>query len=417
LVFAPLADAYRKEGDLKEAFAVCKKGLERHPAYTSARVVLGRIFQEQGKSEDAVSEFKKVLEVDSENLMAHSLLGSIYLSRGDYQTAIEEYQKILSLNPDDDNAQSSLRQAIEKAAGDSKPREAAKSPVESEPQGKENQATTSITLGELYLKQGHFDKAIEVFQELMTKDPQNLMIRQKLSDVMEKQQKEAALSGGPTSKLKKNEFTQPPDQKEDVITEEVKTDKRQIRSKKEDDSKFTSEDILQVMRRGSKDDAVVEEKKAPDAVKSPEPKSNNSPDKAPRQEEAKSTGQEKNSLPLKPEQIDRFKDILAELGTIEGIQRCFLIGNDGINIVSIGETSNNADLGKQAVAIFQSTHVSVSQLNQGNLQQVLVTADSGNILLVSLEQLVLIVLANDKINLGLLRITLDSVMKKMGKII
>ena len=30
----------------------------------------------------------------------------------------EEYQKILSLNPDDDNAQSSLKQAIEKAAGD-----------------------------------------------------------------------------------------------------------------------------------------------------------------------------------------------------------------------------------------------------------------------------------------------------------
>src|SRR5277367_6862469 len=83
LVFAPLADAYRKEGNLKEAFAVCKKGLEKHPTYTSARVVLGRIYQEQGKSDDAVLEFKKVLEVDSENLMAHSLLGGIYLSRGD----------------------------------------------------------------------------------------------------------------------------------------------------------------------------------------------------------------------------------------------------------------------------------------------------------------------------------------------
>jgi len=418
LVFAPLADAYRKEGDLKEAFAVCKKGLERHPAYTSARVVLGRIFQEQGKSEDAVSEFKKVLEVDSENLMAHSLLGSIYLSRGDYQTAIEEYQKILSLNPDDDNAQSSLKQAIEKAAGDSKVKEPVKSAAESEPTGKENQSTTSITLAELYLKQGHFDKAIEVFQELLAKDPQNLMIRQKLSDVMEKQQKDAALGGGPTSKLKKNEFTQPPDQKEDVITEEVKIDsKRQARNRKEDDSKFTSEDILQVMRRGSKDDAVVEEKKAPETPKSSEVKSNNSPDKIIKPEEVKSSAPEKNSFALKPDQVDRFKDILAELGTIEGIQRCFLIGNDGINVVSIGETSNNADLGKQAVAIFQSTHASVSQLNQGKLQQVLVTADSGNILLVSLDQLVLIVLANDKINLGLLRITLDSVLKKMGKIL
>jgi tetratricopeptide (TPR) repeat protein len=418
LVFAPLADAYRKEGDLKEAFAVCKKGLERHPAYTSARVVLGRIFQEQGKSEEAVSEFKKVLEVDSENLMAHSLLGSIYLAQGDYQTAIEEYQQILSLNPDDENAQSSLKQAIEKAAGDAKPQETSKPTVEPEAPAKESQSTGSLTLGELYLKQGHFDKAIEVFQELLAKDPQNLMIRQKLSEVMEKQQKEAALGGGATAKLKKNEFTQPPDQKEDVITEEVKAEnKKQAKPKKEDDSKFTSEDILQVMRRGSKDDAVVEEKKTPEAPKASAPKETNAADKKPKEEPAKASAPEKSSITLKPEQIDGFKDILAELGTIDGIQRCFLIGNDGINVVSIGETSNNADLGKQAVAIFQSTHRSVSQLNQGKLQQVLVTADSGNILLVSLDQLVLIVLANDKINLGLLRITLDNVLKKMEKII
>ncbi|HET9869931.1 MAG TPA: tetratricopeptide repeat protein, partial [bacterium] len=302
-----------------------------------------------------------------------------------------------------------LKQAIEKAAGDSKPKEAPKA-AEPAP-AKDTSATSSITLGELYLKQGHFDKAIEVFQELLAKDPQNLMIRQKLSDVMDKQQKEAALGGGASSKLKKNEFTQPPDQKEDVITEEVKADpKRQAKPKKEDDSKFTSEDILQVMRRGGKDDAVVEEKKAPappPAAAKDEKKPEAKPEPAPAP----------SGPALKPEQVDKFKDILAELGTIDGIQRCFLIGKDGINVVSIGETSNNADLGKQAVAIFQSTHRSVSQLNQGKLQQVLVTADSGNILLVALDQLVLIVLANDKINLGLLRITLDSVLKKMGKVI
>ena len=376
-------------------------------------MVLGRIFQEQGKSDEAIAEFKKVLEVDSENLMAHSLLGSIFLAQGDYQTAIEEYQQILSLNPDDESAQSSLKQAIEKAAGDAKPKETAKPSAAAEPAAKDPQGTGSVTLGELYLKQGHFDKAIEVFQELLAKDPQNLMLRQKLSEVMEKQQKEAAISGGATSKLKKNDFTQPPDQKEDVITEEVKADqKKQPRPKKEDDSKFTSEDILQVMRRGGKDDAVVEEKKPAEAPK-PAAKEPNASDKKTKPEEPKAVP----AVALKAEQIDRFKDILAELGTIEGIQRCFLIGNDGINVVSIGETSNNADLGKQAVAIFQSTHRSVSQLNQGKLQQVLVTADSGNILLVSLEQLVLIVLANDKINLGLLRITLDNVMKKMGKLI
>ena len=419
LVFAPLADAYRKAGNLNEAFFICKKGLEKHPTYTSARVVLGRIYQEQGKSEDAVSEFKKVLEVDSENLMAHSLLGSICIEKGDFQAAIEEYQKILSLNPDDDSAQASLKQAIEKAAGDQKKQELIpeKKIIEADGKISPKENTTSLTIAELYLKQGHLDKAIEVFQEILAKDPQNLMIRQKLSDVIERQQKDTALNSGGASKLKRNEFTQPPDQKEDVIVEEVKSDlKKQIRAKKEDDSKFTNEDILQVMRRGGKDDVFVEEKVESNSNISSVGKQGSTLEENSKKEHNNSPEFKSNQAGLKPEQIENFKTILAELGTIEGIVRCFLIEKDGITIVSIGETGNNADLGKQAVAIFQSTHRSVNQLNQGKLQQVLVTAESGNILLVSIERFVLIVLTNAKINLGLLRITLEAVIKKLDKI-
>ena len=47
LIFVPLADAYRKAGMLDEAIEVCKTGLEKHPMYTSARVVLGRIYNEK----------------------------------------------------------------------------------------------------------------------------------------------------------------------------------------------------------------------------------------------------------------------------------------------------------------------------------------------------------------------------------
>jgi two-component SAPR family response regulator len=43
LIFVPLADAYRKAGLLQDAIDVCTKGLEKHPTYMSARVVLGRI--------------------------------------------------------------------------------------------------------------------------------------------------------------------------------------------------------------------------------------------------------------------------------------------------------------------------------------------------------------------------------------
>jgi predicted regulator of Ras-like GTPase activity (Roadblock/LC7/MglB family) len=120
---------------------------------------------------------------------------------------------------------------------------------------------------------------------------------------------------------------------------------------------------------------------------------------------------------LAQEKIDQLKGVLAELNAVSGIMRCFLIGKDGIIVVSMGESSNNADLGKQALAIFDNTRRSVTRLDQGKLLQIFVTAESGNILLVSFENHVLIVLANNKINLGLLRLSLDSAVKKLDALL
>lgn len=252
LVFAPLADAYRKQGNLEEAFNLCKKGLEKHPNNASARVVLGRVYHGQGKVQEAAVELKRVLELDPENLMAHSLLGSIFMEKGDHQAAIEEYQKILTLNPDDDETQTALKQAIEKAAGEQKSDSVVKKDKTlHEKKTFTKDSTATLTVAELYLKQGHYDRAMEVFQELLAHDPQNLMLRQKLAEVVDRQQKEFVVDSA-VSKLKKNEFIKPPDQKEDILEEARSDVKGQGKSKKEDDSKFTNDDILQVMRRGKR---------------------------------------------------------------------------------------------------------------------------------------------------------------------
>ena len=407
LAFAPLADAYRKQGNLAEALQVCRKGLEKHPNNTSGRVVLGRVYREQGKADAAVSEFKKVLELDPENLMAHSFLGSVYLEKGDHQAAIEEYQKILTLNPDDEETQTALKQAIENAAGEAKGAKPAKKepPPAAVKKAPPKESTATLTIAELYLKQGHFDKAIEIYQELLANDPQNLMLRQKMSEIVERQQKEAAVEPA-GAKLKKNEFIKPPDQKEDILEDQADP-KRGAKAKKEDDSKFTSEDILQVMRRGGKDDVVVDEKKAAPA-----------PRPAPPAPELKTAvAAKKGADSLSAEKIEGLKGILADLSSVEGILGCFITSNEGIIVVSMGQTGPQAESGGQAAAIFESTHRSVDQLNQGKLQQVLVTAESGHILLVSFAAYVLVVLADSRINLGLLRLALDSATKKLERIL
>lgn len=390
LLFAPLAEAYRKQGNLEEALATCRKGLEKHPNHTSARVVLGRVYQQQGKIDAAAAEFKKAIEIDAENMTAHTLLGALYLDRDDHQAAIEEFQKVLVLNPDDEEAQKGLKKAIEKAAGERK--QPKPSAPESAPAPKKNPAkdsTATLTMAELYLRQGHFEEALEVLRELQAMDPHNMMLRKKIADVEERKKKAS-------EQETKAVPAKPPAPKASPSAPAGG-------EKTPDDSKFTSEEILQVMRRGGKDDAVVEE---PRAAHPPAPKT--SPSGA-------SATPKKGGQVLEAERLEEVKGLVAEVGAVNGILRCFLVGEDGIIVVSMGESSNNAGLGQQALAIQQSTNRSVSQLKQGKLQQILVTADNGHLLLLSLAGFVLVVLASAKINLGLLRLTLDAAAKKLEK--
>lgn len=409
LVFISLADACRKNGDLDEALKVCKKGLEKHPSNASARIVLGRIYVDQSKTAEAIQEFEKILELDPENMMAHSLLGSVYIKKGDYQAAIDEYQKILSLNPDDEEIQAFLKKAIEQAASAQKPGAETKSkPVTEEKKTATSTSTASLTMADLYLKQDHVDKAIEVYEELLSQDPQNQVVRQKLSEANRKKQGTA-----PSPEATKPAPAKPVEKKEPGP-------KKHDGDGKEDDLKFTSDFVLELMEGGSKTKSVPEKKPAAsDPVPTPKvepvakvespvkPKVEEPVPEPPQKEVAAST--------FSSEQTTTIKGALSELGRVDGILKCYLMGSDGIVVVSLGESSNN-DSNKQAAAIFKDTQASVAKLHQGILKQVLVTAESGHVLLMSCLGQVLVVLANGQVNLGLLKVALDSATRKFEKI-
>lgn len=178
------------------------------------------------------------------------------------------------------------------------------------------------------------------------------------------------------------------------------------------------------MRRGGKDDVVVEEKKKASSPEKPipvpahrleSPAKSSEPFKAP--ESTKTSVETKEPTMIPAEKIDGYKGILADLSSVEGIMRSFITDHRGALLVSLGDGGHQADHIKQAAAIFESTDRSVAQLNQGKINQVLVTAETGHILLVSFAKYILVVLANSKTNLGLLRLALDSAQKKLEKIL
>jgi len=300
-------------------------------------------------------------------------------------------------------------------------------------------SSATLTIAELYLKQGHFDKAIEVYQELLAEDPQNLLLRQKLSTAVEQQQKHQSSTGGVASKIKKDEFTRPPEPIGDSLLDDSKAGKAPPpKSRKEgrDESKFTNEDILQVMLRGGKDDVMVEDKKTPPPPQkktdpSPKPAENPSPVPvaAPTPVAAAAAVPAKTPDPVAPPadsvpspslsagEVDGLKGILAELAGVDGIQGSFLTKEDGNLVVSLGKTGQDTPgLSQIAATIFKSTRQAASRSVQGQLHQVHVTAESGQILLVGIAKGVLVVLADDKIKIGMLRLALDSSVKKIEKV-
>jgi hypothetical protein len=68
--FAALAEEHRRAGRFAEAITVCRDGLERYPAYVSARVTLGRALLDSGDPVTAVTELEQAVTQAPDNLAA-----------------------------------------------------------------------------------------------------------------------------------------------------------------------------------------------------------------------------------------------------------------------------------------------------------------------------------------------------------
>jgi tetratricopeptide (TPR) repeat protein len=77
LTFAPLAEIYRKNGDTGRALELLQAGLELHPNYIPASIVLGRCHWDTGDLPAAEAAFSHVLRLDDENVIALKSLADI----------------------------------------------------------------------------------------------------------------------------------------------------------------------------------------------------------------------------------------------------------------------------------------------------------------------------------------------------
>lgn len=96
-----LAEEYRRHGRLASALDVLRKGLARHPEHMGAQVALGRYLLEAEQPAPAVETLQKVVERDPTHLVANKLLVHAALAIGDPRRARDRLDLYATLSSGD----------------------------------------------------------------------------------------------------------------------------------------------------------------------------------------------------------------------------------------------------------------------------------------------------------------------------
>src|SRR5687767_1586258 len=118
--FAPLANEYRKAGDLDRAIEICRAHLPQQPGHMSGHIVYGQALYESRRLDEAKSVFEAALALDPENLIALRHLGDIARDSGDPPTARVWYLRVLDADPRNDEVAGMLAE-LDAAAGAAAP--------------------------------------------------------------------------------------------------------------------------------------------------------------------------------------------------------------------------------------------------------------------------------------------------------
>lgn len=113
-VFVPLAESYRKVGMVERAVDVLRQGLEFHPNYVTAHVVLGNCYYDLKNYERALRILSPLFNSGSENLKLLKLLADCHYEVGNLEESKKFLKYLLFLNPTDTHIASMLEKVEER---------------------------------------------------------------------------------------------------------------------------------------------------------------------------------------------------------------------------------------------------------------------------------------------------------------
>ncbi|MDE2773993.1 MAG: hypothetical protein OXI46_09850 [Gemmatimonadota bacterium] len=144
-VFAPLADAYRRAGDLDQADELLREGLAGRSDFVPGHVVSGWVRRDQGDVVGAALAFRAALGLDPKNTEALAGLAEL-----------------------------------------------GERPRSETPVATEHKGPVTRTLAELYAGQGLYGHALGVYRRLLERDPDDAALRDRMSELQSLSAKSAA---------------------------------------------------------------------------------------------------------------------------------------------------------------------------------------------------------------------------------
>jgi tetratricopeptide (TPR) repeat protein len=175
-------------GDHEAILALAEERLAQWPDDPLARLAQCRVWIQQGRLEEAQSLLKDLEPLLVDLGRIYAALGDRFLKKGREEEARAYYRKTMFLSPDTplpaDSLPSPGEEAPKAAAPDEPPGESAEG---EEPEGEAGPEVPAdfqtVTLAELYIRQGHLAQAEEVLEAILRKDPWQARAAEKLREV------------------------------------------------------------------------------------------------------------------------------------------------------------------------------------------------------------------------------------------
>ena len=164
------AEILLEQNKLMEAFNLAEERLRSFPADADAHVVAGNALLGMGMLDEARDVLREVGEIISGLALVYERMGDIYRKKGFHQDAAVCYEKFISLHPSAEDARKVIEKMILLEQEDQPVTEVGMIYDENIP----DPELFTVTLAELYIKQGHLQVAAEILKEIIWREPQNI---------------------------------------------------------------------------------------------------------------------------------------------------------------------------------------------------------------------------------------------------